>query len=1255
MLLNPTSADVRRLDDHQLRELVIRLCQREAVSLGLAATTVSAGGDPSAADGGIDVRISGCHPQASALGSLPAAVQVKATPMRPAAITNEMRPNGSLRASIDTVLEAGGTYIIAAGRDDLSDQRLQAARAAMADAAPKARSEQLDFYDSDRLARWASSHAGVALWLRAAAGRPVAGWSGWCSWSAPDQDDGLPYIVDETARLVKPEYADAIFDVLTGVAHVRQALAEPGHVVRLVGLSGMGKTRFAQVLFDERLGPGALAAPSVLYADAGLGPEVSPAQMISGLIQEGADAIVVIDNCPRALHDQLALVVRRVGSRLKLLTIDFDIGPDRPRDTALFRLDRAGDDLIDALLKQRASSLSQPERKRICEFSQGNARIALAIAQAPKGSKSLAKLPDRDLLDRLFLTGRREPDTVLRRVATVAALVYAFEADGQKEPTEADVLAELAGVSPAIFHEKIGDLLERGLAQQRGVQRAILPQAIAAWLATEALARCTRTQLLRVFMVRAPERLRLSFTRRLGLLQGVAAAHELAAHLLAAGGLYDYADTEQDGQSMRAVRNLAPLEPTLALDAVDRFIARRGVKQVRAAYAAGRADLIGLLRALAYDPLHFDRAVERLGDLAEADIENTRQYDAVRPKVVALFRVERSGTHATMERRFAVIDAWLASPRPERRALGVAALEAALETEFAGADFPEAFGAQRQDGGASAPDEDALTAWFAAGLARVETLADKAETRTLARDLFLKILPPLGGYATLPSLAAQTLLRIKGAEFWAEAWFAVCNGLWRRRKKERSVVFVDLEVRLRPAILREEFDTWMRLDWRSWRNPAGYDNGRDYWHEAHRRAVKVGEQACVGHDDLIRLSLADHTVHGGAFGAGLATASSDLPADWERLCEIGRTLDGGSPHWRVFQGYLYEVRRRAPDVLERLIDTAMEDPCLSGAIAESLATLGPVSPRALARVVRRLEDPAAPDGEFEQIWNIALADDVDDTGRAALIDAMVTSGRLDQAASFVETERRKNDDEPWARPIILAVRRLLAAVKLDDTSSAGRGDRCLARLAERALVGPEGLDTAVRLLEMMRDGALSDVWRPSDLHHQLAASLFRLHPHAALDIFLPAMTGDQRYSVVYTLRQGDDDDGRSVNVLSDVPIAILQGWLTHDPAARGSMLAFLVPYFQRRADGDFDWTPQALMLLDMADAEIIEAIDDRFGSGSWGGPSESRYTRRRGMLTALHDHPNNLVREWARETLPQIDERIRQVIARERESGERFE
>jgi len=53
----------------------------------------------------------------------------------------------------------------------------------------------------------------------------------------------------------------------TGSSRFDIYFVKPGRVVRLVGLSGVGKTRFVQALFDNRIGERSLESSWAVYAN----------------------------------------------------------------------------------------------------------------------------------------------------------------------------------------------------------------------------------------------------------------------------------------------------------------------------------------------------------------------------------------------------------------------------------------------------------------------------------------------------------------------------------------------------------------------------------------------------------------------------------------------------------------------------------------------------------------------------------------------------------------------------------------------------------------------------------------------------------------------------------------------------------------------------------------------------------------------------------------------------------------------------
>src|SRR4051812_39510237 len=106
-MFDVTPDEIAELNDTDLRELVGRLCEAELASRGLSPAAVTWGGNQTAADGGLDVRVAlpagtvidGFVPRASA------GFQVKTPAVARAAIIAEMRPAGAIRPVIQELAD----------------------------------------------------------------------------------------------------------------------------------------------------------------------------------------------------------------------------------------------------------------------------------------------------------------------------------------------------------------------------------------------------------------------------------------------------------------------------------------------------------------------------------------------------------------------------------------------------------------------------------------------------------------------------------------------------------------------------------------------------------------------------------------------------------------------------------------------------------------------------------------------------------------------------------------------------------------------------------------------------------------------------------------------------------------------------------------------------------------------------------------------------------------------------------------------
>lgn len=517
-----TGDDIAALTDADLRTLVARLAIAELNRQALPVSGVTAGGNQDAADGGLDVRVE--VPDLPAPDFVPRSTtgfQVKKPNMTASAIRDEMRPEGTLRSVIGELADAGGAYIVFSAQGSVADGPLGARRQAMRDAVadhPNGSALLVNFYDRERMATWANQYTGVAAWVRARRGRGLSGWRPIGGWSDGSVANGSPYLQNDEACLIDERSKEREkLPIGEGIARLREALSQPRQAVRLIGLSGLGKTRLVQALFETDVGDQPLDPAIAIYTDYSEQQTIPTArEMAHRLVDTDQRAILIVDNCNPQTHADLASICAGTAGRVSLLTVEYDVKDDEPERTEVFRLENASPALVEQWLEQTFDYVSQVDRGRIAEFSDGNFRIARALAGTLRRGETLGQLRDRQLFERIFQQ-RNDPDQALLLAAEDLSLLYSFDGEDTSDEGELVRIGAIRGVTAAQLYAHVDELKRRGVAQSRGRWRAILPHAIANPLATHALQRIPPADFDRLCS-HLPARMLKSVSRRLGYL-----------------------------------------------------------------------------------------------------------------------------------------------------------------------------------------------------------------------------------------------------------------------------------------------------------------------------------------------------------------------------------------------------------------------------------------------------------------------------------------------------------------------------------------------------------------------------------------------------------------------------------------------------------------------------------------------------------------------------------------------------------------
>lgn len=1267
-MLEITAAEIATLSDGDLSELVLRLCEIELVKRSLPTSHLTSGGAQDASDGGVDVQVDApdCIGDSGYIPRGRTIFQVKATPMPRREILKEMQPGGILRPAIAAVLQNGGAYIIACSKTSPAGAKLQVTRDQMEITAGESFSSSavVDFLGPDRIALWCRRHASVSSWALAKVGRPMEGWLPYGDWSKPGEGVEAEFLLDQDARLVDERTPqDGALAVADGLDRVRGMLRQPRASLRLVGLSGVGKTRLVQALFDGRVGEAALPASLALYCDYGTPVSPAPIEVGRRLVSDRERAVLLVDNCSPEVHRALSAITSLPSSNISLLTVEYDVRDDDMEGTEVFRLEPASEEVTEGLIKRRYSHIGATDRRRIAMIAGGNARIAMALAHTVRKGESLGRLRDEGLFERLFFQ-RNAPDAALVVAAEVAALVYSFDGERDGPGAELTALATLADQTVTAFRTSIAELGRRDLLQKRSQWRAVLPHAIANRLAARALDRMD-TVSLTAAVEAGGERLLRSFSRRLSFLHDVPAAQALAEAWLADDGRLGR--LEQIGElDFSLLKNLAPLAPEAALDAILRGAAvDPGWSAFKPHWgmARSRHELARLLRALAFDAPMFDRAAGCLTDLALGDTEADKQQSN-RSVLEGLFKLYLSGTMATPVQRTAFVRSLLQGG-DDRIALGFDLLEAMLESGRFGSGDAFDFGARPRSYGWEPKTSADVADWFKGSLMLlVETVQGTPALAGRAKQVLANHFRGLWWNTGLHHELSDAMATLSTYGFWPEGWIAVRTALKYAPEAADLTELTLLEERLRPTNLLEKARTYGFSKGYGSLDIDELDDGDDpktsRWDRVEEYTKDIAKAVAVDDDvraqllpDLVRTDVQRHW----AFGEGLALGAADPAKIWLELVGAIHEVPSAEAEPAVLRSFLRAWSSRDANAVEVLFDPILVDPVLGRWLPFLQTAVLPLDRAGVDRIKSSFGLGLTTAWSYHTLAFGRVLDDVSALDLATIIAGLLTMQdghgvalHLFQMKLF--SVREHDSVEPGIRQIGKEI-----LTRYPFGSKRHREAGHLAEIVERCLEDEDGADAALKSLRRLRV-AVDRYGAYGHEFNELVRALFKAQPRVSLDFFLGRQFRAYQGRYSRTLLGRFDFGAKPITAVSE---ADLLGWAAVEPGVRHRRLARSIPIFVGKEPDTGDdadrWWPPALALLDAAPnrSEVLAEFGENIRPMSWSGSLADILARRRNALRKLDTHHDPIVRSWATKWQGILSERAEQERKRETRREQSFE
>lgn len=1254
-MLEITPEDIQALDDTELRELIGRLCEADYRAQQLATSGIHYGGHQKAADGGVDVMVSGPEPPSTSfIKRVPTGIQVKAEKkgMPPGKILSEMKPGGELRRCIIDLIEKAGAYIIVSSGDSCSktmhQDRIDAMHEAIVECTDH-KSLLLDFYDRNRVATWVRDHPSLILWVREKVERLINGWKAYENWSNPAAGIDEPYYCDDTLRLVDGTNSQReSSSVVDGMSQLRETLLSPRSSIRLTGLSGVGKTRLVQALFDDRIGKNALDPTRVFYTDIECGPNPAPQAFAAQLIALQQACFLVVDNCPPTMHEQLTKIVTSHNSLVSLLTVEYDIRDDLPEETQVYRLQPASNETTVHIIQKQYPHINLVNARSIAEHSGGNARIAIALARTVEQGETLSAFNHDTLFKRLFQQ-RHDPNKDLLTTAEVLSLVYSFDGENtQGNTSELAILASLANTNVDNLYREISELKRRDLIQSRSIWRALLPHAIANWLAKRALENIPKEKLSSTILKSDSERLIQSFSRRLGYLHDSDQAIAVVTHWLRNDGWIGKHISNLNQFGFVVLENIAPVCPELTLSAIESAANQMNNNDFFNSQNPHITGFVRLLKKIAFERAFFNRCVQLLIAFtlsAKEDFKNSYAGDSL----ACLFQIKLSGTHATIDDRVQIIESLVSSNDDAKVNLGFYLLRHALQTSHFSSSHNFDFGARPRDYGYYPKTQADVEQWYQnfIGIAVDAAKSNKPES-SLAKKTLAKGLRGLWSTAELHDLVEITARDIHQYTHWNEGWVAIKNIFrfdGKHLTQENKNTLSTLENLLKPTDLLEQARTYALADDHLSFGLENNNGDEEGWRQAEETARKLGMQ--VANDQKILKTLvpelllaSNHNHRLLYFSQGLAQGATNKKVLWQELYQHFEKIPEDKRNRIVLIRFLSSTQQLDPKFYNETMDKLIHDPLL-GPIFPYFQSDTLMDGVALKRLHQSLEIGLVDITSYRSLAWDRSHEVLSDEELITFLEKL--SQQEDGYSVVIEILKQrfyqgKNDDHQHSEALIKFSCQALAECSFNKKNQIVNSlDFSLSSIAKVCFKRNTSRKYSRKICQNITQAIKSYQIYAFDISEFLN-DLADFFPEDFLNTFIE----DKPLSGL----TGFDGMEASENPVNSISNQHIITWCVKKPNERIPALTRLAtPFANNPETGTLEWKPYIEHFINALDdlTCFCKALDDALIPKSWGSdnPRSKLLTERLTLLKMLSTHKRHEINQWAKEKSIQFEKQIK--------------
>lgn len=1249
-ILEITNEDIKMLKDFQLTDVLKSLLYLEANIHGIPSLSVDVPLNITISDGGEDGRIKWIEGPKNTrwIPNRFTLFQCKATDMSAADCKGEVlkRTKSELKPRVEEVLDSGGSYVLFYNRDCNSEHqvpRIMAIRKAIEDVGKSyAETAEIRIYDANKIAEWVNQYPSVIYKVCTfVSKRTTSFYQDWNMW-ARYAENGYNYITD--------------LNIQGYLTNLRSHFSQLKAVARIVGLSGLGKTRLALETFrpPEKAEDNPIQqalSNQVIYIDAASHDKTIVTEIVQLRVQ-GQQGILVIDNCDQELHYRLQREINHQDSKLSLLTLDYNPEQTTSGNYPLIRLEPVSDSLIKDILIQAYPSLNDSDIGRIVEFAQGFPQMAVLLANARlQQAENLSNLTDNVLLERL-LGIKNEENPIAYKVISSCAL---FDKLGFLEDVSSQrqfIAESICKISQEDFYRYGMKFINRGILDQRHRFVRVVPKPLALRLAADWW-QTYLPEAIVPLLNSLPGPLAEALCNQMSMLDFLPNARTAVENLCRPQGPFGQAEVLNSNEGSLLFRSLVEVNPQATAKCLEQMFSNWSREQLLEV-GPGRRNLIRALEKLCFWQETFPMAAGILLSFAAA--ENESWGNNATNQFLQLYHVFLSGTQAPPELRLAVIDIALMKGNDEQIKIGIKALGAALQNGH----FSRMGGVETQ--GSRSPQTDwrpklwseIYTYWKECINRLLSVAIGNGESALLAREQIVKNLRGLVRTGRLDDIEYA----LKGISdvtksFWPEAYNAIKQAISYEGKiipKESLERLKDWLVIVSPQTFGERLNKIISTP--NWYHVKDEKSGL-YLDVGKQEAIRFAEE-CIKNIPLLLENLEvvfkGEQRQGYTFGLSLGQLCDDVQPFINKSLVLLSEIKDANPI--VLAGFLQGAQSKFPQTISKTLDLISQDDRLVIYLVDLTRLCNPDKDD-LQRIIELVKEGKVKTYQLHAFEYGSVLDHLNPNivtwfcCKIVEYDSSAVGIALEIVYMYcLNNVKRFRECSTYFRDTIISVNFLLPDNKVDINT---------------------WIETTKQLLLLGRDEELAQciteqcikacsekgfVLELSFCVEPVLRILLKEYPNIVWPILSSGILSDDFWLMTNLediLNPGVRINESEQPVLLELPIEFIKGWCDQNPEKAPLALPRLVTILENK-DSITTWSELIMYLFDEYGKEdVLLEIYRNLGPRTWSGSIIPYLKSHAEALSQLLNHKNVVVKMWATKLIASIQEDIEKEKLRQQE------